>query len=81
MIIAGGLVLLGVMLAIGTLLDRRAVAAKSFIPVWLAAAIVNMSVGVVSAGYTVWQELPIALVVFAVPALVAAVFGWRRPGR
>jgi hypothetical protein len=49
--------------------------------VWLAAAIVNMSVGVVSAGYTVWQELPIALVVFAVPALVAAVFGWRRPGR
>lgn len=53
-----------------------ATAAKAFIPIWLACAIVNMAIGVMQAGYTVAEELPILLVVFAVPAAIAAVF-WR----
>ena len=41
-------------------------------PVWLVVALVNMWVGVTRAAYTVAQELPILLVVFAVPAVIAA---------
>jgi hypothetical protein len=36
-----------------------------------------MWVGVTKAGYTVAQELPIGVVVFAVSAAVAAVVIWR----
>ncbi|MEO0323664.1 MAG: hypothetical protein AAF447_11960, partial [Myxococcota bacterium] len=46
-------------------------AAVAFIPVWLVLAIVNLTVGVVSAGYTVLQELPILVPVFGVPAVAA----------
>jgi hypothetical protein len=46
-------------------------AAKLFIPLWLVAAGINMWVGVSKAGYSVADEAPIFLVVFAVPALVA----------
>ncbi|WP_435655819.1 hypothetical protein [Brucella pituitosa] len=54
-----------------------AVAAKLFVPVWFAIALTNMWVGVTRAGYTVAQELPILLVVFAVPAIVSAVTVWQ----
>ena len=37
----------------------------------------NMTVGVVSAGYTVMQELPILVVIFGVPAAVAWLLGRR----
>ncbi|MFD1703607.1 hypothetical protein ACFSCV_11405 [Methylopila henanensis] len=52
-------------------------ALKVFIPVWLVISLVNMWVGVTKAGYTVTQELPILLVVFAVPAAIAAAAAWR----
>ena len=52
-------------------------AAKIFIPLWLAAALVNMWIGVARAGYSVAEELPILLVIFAVPALAAAVAWWK----
>lgn len=57
-----------------------AVAAKLFIPVWLCIAITNLWVGVIRAGYTVAQELPILLVVFGVPAALAlfAMFRFAR---
>lgn len=57
-------------------------AALWFIPVWLVAALVNMGVGVIEAGYSVSDELPFLLIVFGVPAAVAAYAWWRlRPGR
>ena len=54
-----------------------AFAAKCFVPVWLVIASVNMWVGVSHAGYTVRQEAPILMLVFAVPAAVAALLAWR----
>src|SRR5207244_683576 len=54
-----------------------ATAAKVFIPIWLVAAGINMWVGVSKAGYSVAEEAPVFLVVFAVPAVVALVVLWR----
>lgn len=75
-VIAGGIVLLGVFLLFGHLWgDGSAslrIAAKLFIPVWLAVSVGNMWIGVTKAGYTVAEEMPILLVVFGVPAAVAA---------
>jgi hypothetical protein len=79
-IIVGGLVLLGVFLFAGSKFGDRdgvATAAKIFIPLWLAAALVNMWIGVARAGYSVAEELPILLVIVAVPGLVAAVAWWK----
>lgn len=83
-IIAGGLVLLAVFIAagryaLGALSPARA--ALLFIPVWLLASIVNLWVGVSTAGYTVMQEVPILLVVFGVPAAVAGIVWWMYAGR
>jgi hypothetical protein len=50
--------------------------AKVFIPLWLVAAGVNMWLGVSQAGYSVADEFPIFLGVFAVPAAVAALLCW-----
>jgi len=74
MVIAGGLVLLGIFAGIGRSRGGRAGlvrAARAFIPVWLLAALVNMAVGVLTAGYTIMQEAPILIPVFGVPALAA----------
>jgi hypothetical protein len=37
----------------------------------------NLWVGVAKAGYTLNEELPIFLLIFAVPALVAIFLKWR----
>lgn len=63
MVIGGGLALLAVLVAIGTFIGGMGspamrTAARSFIPLWLLAAAVNMYIGVTQAGYTVAQELP-----------------------
>ncbi|PYO41675.1 MAG: hypothetical protein DMD33_13295 [Gemmatimonadetes bacterium] len=82
-VIAGGLVLLGLCLLIArwiggpTPATALATAAKVFIPIWLVAAGINMWVGVSKAGYSVAEEAPVFLVVFAVPAVVALVVLWR----
>lgn len=72
MVICGGLVLLALFLLFeksrGGAPPAFARAAWVFIPVWLALALVNMWVGVTRAGYTVAEEAPILLLVFAVPA-------------
>jgi hypothetical protein len=52
-------------------------AAKIFVPVWLAAALINMWIGVSRAGYSVAEELPIFLAIFAIPAVVAAFVWWK----
>jgi len=81
MVIVGGVVLLGVFLLFGQLWGGTppalGTAAKLFIPIWLAVSIANLWVGVNKAGYTVAQELPILAVVFAVPAIAAAIAIWQ----
>jgi hypothetical protein len=54
-----------------------ATAAAAFIPIWLAAALINMWFGVFRAGYTVAEEFPIFLAIFAIPAALAAFVWWR----
>jgi len=75
MVTAGGLVLLGLFLLLarawGSDSSIQAVAAKAFIPVWLAISLVNLWIGVRYAGYTVLQELPILVVIFGIPAAAA----------
>ena len=41
------------------------------------AALLNMWMGVSRAGYSVLEELPIAVVIFLVPAAVAAFVWWK----
>ncbi|MDC6166666.1 hypothetical protein [Paucibacter sp. XJ19-41] len=81
MVIVAGLVLLGVFVLFGWLWGASAagmaLAAKAFVPVWLVVAGVNMWVGVSHAGYTVRQESPILLLVFAVPAVAAGIAIWQ----
>lgn len=48
-----------------------------FVTLWLLITAANMWVGVVKVGYSVAEELPIFLMLFAVPALVAIVLKWR----
>jgi len=80
-IIAGGLVLLGAFLFIGSRMGSGAMvtAAKLFIPVWFVAAGINMWMGVARAGYSVAEELPIFLIIFAIPAASAAFMWWKAP--
>jgi hypothetical protein len=80
-VIGAGLVLLVVFILAGRQLGggRTAAAARAalwFIPFWAAAAAFNLSIGV-RHGYTVSEELPIALIVFGVPTICAAVFWWQ----
>lgn len=81
MVIGGGVVLLGLFLLFGKLWGGAepafAMAAKLFVPAWLAIALVNMWVGVTKAGYSVREELPILAVVFLVPVALAALVVWR----
>lgn len=81
MVMGGGLALCGVFVLFGWLWGASAagmaLAAKAFVPVWLVVAGANMWVGVNHAGYTVRQESPILLLVFAVPALAAGIVAWQ----
>ena len=80
LVIVGGIVLLGVFVLFGWLWGASAagmaLAAKAFVPAWLAVAAANMWVGVSHAGYSVREEFPILLGVFAVPAVLAALTVW-----
>jgi hypothetical protein len=80
-VIAGGFVLLALCLVIGRVLGvppaaGLATAAKVFIPLWLIAAAINMWLGVAKAGYSVKEEAPFFLVVFAVPVVAALLVLW-----
>jgi hypothetical protein len=81
-VLAGGFLLLGLCVLAARLLGTAtgpatAKAALAFIPLWLGAALLNMWIGVARAGYSVAAELPIFLIVFAVPA-AAALYVWQR---
>jgi hypothetical protein len=81
-VIAGGIALFALFLFIGRLGNSAAPsagmasAARWFIPVWLIAAAINLWVGVSRAGYSVAEEAPVFLVVFAVPAALAVLLVW-----
>jgi len=79
-IIVGGLALFGVFVLIARFAGGTQtipMAAKVFIPLWLVAALINLWIGVARAGYSVAEELPIFLLIFAVPATVAAFTWWK----
>ena len=79
-VIGVGLLVLAACLLVGRLAGgpgALSTAALVFLPVWLVGAGVNMAIGVKRAGYSVAEEAPVFLVVFAVPALVALFLRWR----
>ncbi|MFY9531981.1 MAG: hypothetical protein WBC04_18195 [Candidatus Acidiferrales bacterium] len=79
----GGFLLLAVCLLLGRWIGGAAATVvatttiKCFLVLWLVATLLNMWVGVNKAGYSVKDEAPVALLVFAVPAIVAIVIWWR----
>lgn len=81
LVIVGGLILQGIFVLFGWLWGGSAagmaLAAKVFVPVWLLVATANLWVGVSHAGYSVREEFPILLIVFLVPAALAAIAVWR----
>jgi hypothetical protein len=80
-IILAGLIIGTLFLFAGRLLGRGpetlALGAKIFIPLWFIAAALNMWMGVAKAGYSFMEELPIFLVIFAVPAAAAGFLWWK----
>jgi hypothetical protein len=62
--------------AFGGGIPGAVVGAKLFMPLWLVGAAVNLWLGVSHAGYSVAEELPIFLAIFAVPAAVAGLLCW-----
>ncbi|MFT3927055.1 MAG: hypothetical protein QM778_31200 [Myxococcales bacterium] len=49
----------------------------AFLPLWFIGASINMYIGVKRAGYSVADEAPVFLVVFAVPAAIALALWWK----
>lgn len=85
LVIAGGIGLLGIFALFGKLwggdIAGIVTAAKAFIVVWLLVSLTNMWIGIYRASYSVAEELPILLVVFAIPAIVAGSLIWQLPSR
>lgn len=54
-----------------------AAAALVFLPLWFVGAAINMYIGVKRAGYSVADEAPVFLIVFAIPAAAAIIFWWK----
>ena len=79
-IIGMGFALLGLCIGAGWLAGgppKMKVAALVFMGLWFIAAAVNMGVGVVRAGYSFMEELPIFLLIFGAPVIVAAILRWK----
>ena len=49
----------------------------TFVVLWLAISAANMWVGVVKAGYSVSEEFPVFLLIFALPAALALLLKWK----
>jgi hypothetical protein len=82
LIIVGGFVLWGVCLGIARVAASSSssaigAATSIFVVLWFGAAALNMWMGVAKAGYSFREELPIFLLIFLVPSLVAVVVKWR----
>jgi hypothetical protein len=82
MIIAGGFVLWGICIGIAKYLAGMSAAATTtataiFLAAWFCAAAFNMWMGVAKTGYSFREELPVFLVIFLLPAIVAMVAKWK----
>jgi hypothetical protein len=80
-VISAGLALLALCLLVGRSVGSgdasMARSALVFLPLWLLGAGINMWFGVSQAGYSVADEAPMFVAVFAVPAVVAVLLWWR----
>ena len=79
-VLAVGFGLLGLCALVGRVLGGApgaATAALVFLPLWFIGAGINMYIGVKSAGYSVADEAPIFLIVFAIPAVTALLAWWN----
>jgi hypothetical protein len=79
-ILAIGFGLLAACLGAGWMLGsagRMKVFALVFVALWFVATAINLYVGVTRAGYSFMEELPIFLLLFGVPAIVALVLRFR----
>lgn len=77
-----GFLLLGVCMIMARLFSANyphasTVTTGIFLVLWLAIAAFNTWVGVAKAGYAASEELPIFLLVFAAPAVVAVILKWK----
>src|SRR5258706_6082642 len=77
-----GLLLLAAVLLLAKLFspnypDALRFATIGYVALWLIIASANMWVGVAKGGYSVADELPIFLLIFAVPAALAVLLKWR----
>ncbi|WP_321472878.1 hypothetical protein [uncultured Paludibaculum sp.] len=80
LIIGGGFVLLALCLLLARAVGGSSALTKGvwiFVPVWLACAAANLWMGVAKAGYSVREELPIFLLIFAVPVGAALLVVYR----
>ena len=82
MFLLGGFLLLGACLGVARLMsggsaDAMRSAAIVFAALWFAVAAINMGIGVMKAGYSVAEELPIFLLIFILPAAVAVFLRWK----
>lgn len=78
----GGCVLLALCLGAAKLLFANLAGATryatlAFLAIWFAVAAANMWVGVTRAGYSVAEELPIFLLIFGLPAVIAVFVKWK----
>jgi hypothetical protein len=77
-VVAVGFGVLALCLLLGKLTGfGLAAAALLFLPLWLIGAAINMYLGVKTAGYSIADETPVLLIVFAIPAAAALVIWWR----
>ena len=56
---------------------KMKLAALVFVGLWFIAAAANLYVGVARAGYSFMEELPIFLLIFGAPAVVAVLLRWK----
>lgn len=81
-IIVAGFVLWGLCLGVAKLAadlnaSSATIATLAFIVIWFVLAAVNMWLGISTAGFTFMQELPIFLLIFLLPSVVAALAKWK----
>jgi len=81
-IIVAGLVLWAACLGVAKLLagpsaSSMTTATVVFVVMWFVAAAANMWIGVSQAGYSFQEELPIFLLIFLLPSVVAIFAKWK----
>jgi hypothetical protein len=80
--LASGLLLMASLLIIAKLFSKHIPSAPNWalalgLSLWLAVTGANLWIGVWKAGYSVAEELPIFLLLFAVPVAAAVLVRWR----